>query len=165
MSASSVAVAVFFFFAARGVLPVETLRLDLSDGQPREVDLGVDLCFPGGEAICVGDAPSSAISSDSGTSLSPTGWFPGPTPCPGDRCACNSSRGLGRPLAAAAHDSRVVSEARNAASLSSRADGDMKLGPPLCTLVCARCEKDGRVKPLCGWAGMAELDEWLRWWT
>jgi hypothetical protein len=70
-----------------------------------------------------------------------------------------SSLDLGRPLAAAAHDSKVVSEARSAASWSSCAEGDMKLGPPRWTRVCARWEKDGRVKPLCGWGAIAAPEE------
>jgi hypothetical protein len=48
MRASSPA-AVFFFFVARGVRPAETLRLDLSEAQPLEEDLGVDLSLLGGD--------------------------------------------------------------------------------------------------------------------
>lgn len=70
-------------------------------------------------------------SSDSGTSLSSIGWVLGPTPAPSTG---SPDKGpavllpllLGRLLAAAAQESRVVREARSASSLSAWYDGDLK---------------------------------------
>lgn len=76
------------------------------------------------------------------------GWALGATPLRLARRASASSLDFGNPRAAAAHDKRVVNDALNAASLSSRTDGDMKGGPPRWTRVCDLWENEGLVNPL-----------------
>jgi hypothetical protein len=136
------AVVVFFFFVARGLRSVDVGRFDLSSRAG-------ELRLRGGEADDDGSRVCSLISSDSATNRSSIGWLLGPTPEFWVRLASISSFVLGNCLAAAAHDRSVVRDARKAASWSSRAVGDMKLGVSR-TLVWDRWENEGRVKPLWG---------------